>query len=68
MKAYAIQPFDGVPDGEVYPRRFEVGDEVHGELAAVALREGWAAEHPLDHDGDGKAGGSKPKAGKKAKT
>ena len=64
-KAYVIVPFNGVPDGEAMPRRFEVGDEIGGSLAEVALREKWAAEHPLDHDGDGKAGGSKPKAGKK---
>lgn len=67
MKAYVITPFDGVPDGEALPRRFEVGEELAGDLAAVALKEGWAAESPLDHDGDGKAGGSKPKAGKTAK-
>lgn len=66
-KAYVIVPFNGVPDGEAMPRRFEVGDEVGGALAEVALREKWAAESPLDHDGDGKAGGSKPKSGKKAK-
>lgn len=67
MKAYVIAPFDGAPDGEIYPRRFNTGEEVFGELAVIAVREGWAAEHSLDHDGDGKAGGSKPKGGKKAK-
>lgn len=36
--------FSGVPDGEVYPRGFSPGDEVTGDLAAVAVREGWAEE------------------------
>jgi len=64
MKAFVIVPFDGVADGEVIPRRFDVGEEIGGALAAVALREKWAAEHPLDHDADGKPGGSLPKAGR----
>lgn len=35
--------FQGVPDGECYPREFAPGDEVMGDLAVVAVREGWAA-------------------------
>jgi hypothetical protein len=35
-------PFMGAPDGEFYGRQFAAGDQVHGELAAVAVREGWA--------------------------
>lgn len=35
-------PFVGAPDGEVYGREFAVNDEVRGELATVAVREGWA--------------------------
>ncbi len=42
MVAIVTVPFIGAPDGEVYGREFAVGDEVHGELAAVAIREGWA--------------------------
>lgn len=34
-------PFDGVPDGQVHPRRFEAGDQVEGDLARVARTEGW---------------------------
>lgn len=34
-------PFKGVPDGESQVRQFEVGDEVHGDLARVAEAEGW---------------------------
>lgn len=40
--AIVTVPFSGVPDGEVYGRDFAVGDTVHGDLAAVAIREGWA--------------------------
>ncbi len=36
--------FFGVPDGEVYPREFAPGDEVIGDLSAVAISEGWATE------------------------
>jgi hypothetical protein len=36
--------FSGVPDGEIYPKDFAPGDEVHGDLAAVAVREGWAED------------------------
>jgi hypothetical protein len=35
-------PFMGAPDGEFYGRQFAAGDQVHGELASVAVREGWA--------------------------
>lgn len=34
--------FCGVPDGAVYPREFAPGETVTGDLAAVAVREGWA--------------------------
>ena len=43
--ARVVQPFDGVPDGQVYPRRFEIGEEILGELGKVAVREGAAVEH-----------------------
>lgn len=42
--AKVIAAFAGVPDGEVYPKEFAPGDEIHGDLAAVAVREGWAEE------------------------
>lgn len=67
MKAYVIAPFRGVPDGEAVPRQFSIGDEIGGSLAEVAVREKWAAAHPLDHDGDGKPGGSQPAEPKKRK-
>jgi hypothetical protein len=40
--AKVVKAFVGAPDGEVYPRDFAPGDMVHGDLAAVAMREGWA--------------------------
>jgi hypothetical protein len=42
MKAIVQIPFRGAPDGEPHPRQFEPGDFVEGDLATVALREGWA--------------------------
>lgn len=40
--ATVLVEFDGVPDGLVYPRTFAIGERVEGDLAAVAVREGWA--------------------------
>jgi hypothetical protein len=40
--AKVTKQFFGVPDGEVYPRGFVDGDEVVGDLAKVAIEEGWA--------------------------
>lgn len=40
--AETVEPFDGVPDGEVQPRRFQPGDPVFGELAEVAIKQKWA--------------------------
>ncbi len=42
MEAKVTSPFKGVRDGEIYPVDFNVGDTVEGELAGVAVREGWA--------------------------
>lgn len=42
MKAKVKQRFKGVPDGECYTRTFAPGDEVTGDLAAVAVAEGFA--------------------------
>lgn len=39
-----IKAFLGVKDGEVIPQEFQPGDEVDGDLGAVAVREGWAEE------------------------
>jgi hypothetical protein len=42
VRAKTVTAFDGVPDGLVIPKHFNEGDEVEGDLAAVAIREGWA--------------------------
>lgn len=42
MKATATTSFKGAPDGERYPVKFSVGDDVYGELANVAVKNGWA--------------------------
>ena len=41
-KGRVVQVFKGVPDGASAPRTFELGDHVVGDLARVALQEGWA--------------------------
>jgi hypothetical protein len=46
MKIIVVTQFDGVPDGRVYARTFLPGEEVTGDLAQLALREGWAEEQP----------------------
>ena len=44
MSEYKVKdPFLGVPDGEIYPIEFKIGDLVTGDLAKVAVNEGWAA-------------------------
>jgi hypothetical protein len=43
MKIIVKHPFRGVPDGEYHARDYQVGDELTGELADVALLNGWAA-------------------------
>jgi hypothetical protein len=42
MKAKVIKTFVGAPDGALYPRQFEVAELVEGDLARVAVAEGWA--------------------------
>lgn len=42
MKAILTEDARGVPDGEVYPRRFKKGDEVTGDLAEAFLSAGVA--------------------------
>lgn len=41
-KAVVVTAFTGRPDNEDRARRIEVGEEIEGELAQVALRERWA--------------------------
>ena len=35
-----IKPFRGVPEGEIYPKQFEAGDECPSELEAGAKEVG----------------------------
>ena len=41
-RAKVIKPFKGAPDGECHPKSFVAGDVVSGDLADVAIAEGWA--------------------------
>lgn len=51
MKARVVKLFEGVRDGELYPRRFEVADVVEGDLARVAIDNKWATEVGAPADG-----------------
>lgn len=42
--AKVIREFKGAPDGERKVRTFRPGDEVTGDLARVAIGEGWATD------------------------
>jgi hypothetical protein len=42
MKAIVTKAFPGVPDGQIHVRQFAIGDEVDGNLAAVAVEQKWA--------------------------
>lgn len=55
MKAKVVKAFPGRPDREALTRTIEVGEEIGGELAAVAVREGWAEEvgETAGNEGDG---------------
>lgn len=44
MKATVTVEFDGRPDGEADTRRIAVGETVTGDLAKVAIENGWAED------------------------
>ena len=75
MRAVVVEPFPGLPDGESVVKNFKEGDLVVGDLAEVAVREGWAQEVDEDYEPDedpapapkAKAEGKGGKTGKKAK-
>jgi hypothetical protein len=53
MKAKVIKAFVGAPDGAFHPRQFEVSELVEGDLARVAVAEGWAealGAAPTEHE------------------
>lgn len=62
-KIIVTVPFNGAPDGQHYPRRFEKGDELAGDLARVALAAKWA-EDAEETEGAGKAAGGASKTAK----
>lgn len=57
MKVIVKTPFFGAVDGTVHPRRFVQGDTVEGDLARVAVQEGWAEEEKAAPAPKAKAGG-----------
>jgi hypothetical protein len=42
MKAKVTKGFPGVPDGEIRTRAIAAGEVITGDLARVAVDEGWA--------------------------
>lgn len=44
MKAKVKKAFPGRPDNEIKTREIKVGETIEGELAEVAVSEGWAKE------------------------
>lgn len=44
MKANVTKAFPGRPDQEALTRTIAEGEVIFGELAVVAVREGWAEE------------------------
>lgn len=42
MKAKVTKAFPGRPDKEAQTRRIEVGETITGDLASVAVGQGWA--------------------------
>lgn len=50
IRALVVEPFPGLPDGELTVKNFAVDDVVDGDLARVAIEEGWAIE--MDEDGE----------------
>lgn len=58
MKAVVVEAFPGRPDHEVMTRCINVGETITGDLARVAVREGWAEVKEVEdedrrEEGDG---------------
>lgn len=47
MKATVIKPFKGCPDGSRKPKQFVPDDRLDGDLARVAVSQGWAKPDPI---------------------
>ncbi len=66
MKAKVTTAFPGRPDSEVMTRTIAVDEVIDGDLAAVAVKEGWAEEVADEAAGDSvEADASAPKKGSK---
>jgi hypothetical protein len=57
------KPFQGVPDGEIYPVQYQPGDECPPELESAATELGAFG----DPEEEGGAGAAAPKRGRTAK-
>lgn len=62
MRVVVTQEFLGKPDGQVYGRPILVGEELTGDLAQLALREGWAEQQKPARPARPKPAETKPEA------
>lgn len=51
-RAIATKPFEGAPDGDVYPVSFDKGHPVAGDLADVVIGLKWARQAKDDAEFD----------------
>ncbi|WP_433762612.1 hypothetical protein [Brucella anthropi] len=58
MEVRVAKAFKAVPEGEVYPRQFDVGDTVTGRMAEVARMLGCVADESAKKKGFDRVGGS----------
>ncbi len=75
-RAIVTEPFRGAPDGQIHPRIFEIGEKIDGDLATVAIQQGWAKPDdglPVDEPPPAQAAGEpelerahRPRRGAKA--
>lgn len=73
MKAKVSKPFQGVEDKKIRPRKIEAGEIIEGDLAAVAVAQGWAVpigaeDAPAPAQPEAKTGGGFGRLSGKAKT
>ena len=50
MQAKVTKPFKGAPDGTAQSVQFNPGDVIEGDLARVAVENGWARTKPKKKD------------------
>jgi hypothetical protein len=66
VRVVVTHEFVGKPDGQVYGRPILVGEVLTGDLAQLALREGWAEEQEPKAEQGTEADPPKPKGKAKA--